>query len=256
MAKADDLDSRTLAGMRNILTDSQKTILSDMSGVTAWRAGYLKKLKSLVDTEVKRINKLLDELATGNQSAAWELGQEMVKNSFKKIKIDIPFKMIPEKLLLALKADTHQLIQDITDEMRDRIRVALNQAAIGGVSPAESAGVIKGVLGIGEEAGVAGRAEKIVRTELGRTFSVAEQATMDQAGEALPGLKKEWQTAADERVRADHIAANGQVVPYDEPFLVGGEKLMFPRDPAGSPENVINCRCTMVPVLPETGKEE
>jgi hypothetical protein len=29
----------------------------------------------------------------------------------------------------------------------------------------------------------------------------------------------------------------------DQPFIVGGEALQFPGDPAGSPEMVINCRC-------------
>jgi len=28
---------------------------------------------------------------------------------------------------------------------------------------------------------------------------------------------------------------------------VGGEELMYPRDPNGSPENTINCHCLLVP---------
>ena len=32
-------------------------------------------------------------------------------------------------------------------------------------------------------------------------------------------------------------------IPVDDPFIVGGEELMFPGDPNGSPGNVINCRC-------------
>jgi uncharacterized protein with gpF-like domain len=47
----------------------------------------------------------------------------------------------------------------------------------------------------------------------------------------------------------DHLAADGQVQDIDEPFDVGGEQLMYPGDPAGSPGNTINCRCTVLPVM-------
>lgn len=49
----------------------------------------------------------------------------------------------------------------------------------------------------------------------------------------------------DGRVRPAHLVADGQEVPEGEPFIVDGELLMFPGDPKGSPENVINCRCGM-----------
>jgi hypothetical protein len=43
---------------------------------------------------------------------------------------------------------------------------------------------------------------------------------------------------------------NGAVIRnVDEPFDVGGEKLMYPRDPAGSPGNTINCSCYTVPYM-------
>jgi hypothetical protein len=54
----------------------------------------------------------------------------------------------------------------------------------------------------------------------------------------------------DNRTREDHAAADGQRVPVGEPFIVGGESLEFPGDPAGSPEQVINCRCSTVLVRP------
>lgn len=47
------------------------------------------------------------------------------------------------------------------------------------------------------------------------------------------------------RTRHEHGMADGQVVPANDPFIVGGEELMFPADTAGSPWNVYNCRCAM-----------
>jgi hypothetical protein len=57
---------------------------------------------------------------------------------------------------------------------------------------------------------------------------------------------KQWSSILDKRTRIAHVDANGQIVDFREKFLVGGEELIYPRDPAGSAENVINCRCTFM----------
>ena len=50
-------------------------------------------------------------------------------------------------------------------------------------------------------------------------------------------------------MRETHAAAEKQTVGIDEPFIVGGAELMFPGDPAGPPEEVINCHCVQIAVL-------
>ena len=64
------------------------------------------------------------------------------------------------------------------------------------------------------------------------------------ADAALP-MRKVWRATFDHRVRYTHKTADGQAVDLTESFLVGGEHLMYPGDPAGSPHNVKNCRCGM-----------
>jgi len=44
----------------------------------------------------------------------------------------------------------------------------------------------------------------------------------------------------------DHVKADGQTVPWGQPFDVGGFAMMYPHDPEGPPQEVINCRCTML----------
>jgi hypothetical protein len=56
---------------------------------------------------------------------------------------------------------------------------------------------------------------------------------------------KTWETAADEKVRPEHADADGQTVPVDQPFSVGGEELEYPGDPNGSDAMTANCRCTV-----------
>ena len=58
---------------------------------------------------------------------------------------------------------------------------------------------------------------------------------------------KIWRTQGDERVRESHEAAEGQTVPIDEPFIIGGYEMMFPGDfTRGAPASqYYRCRCWM-----------
>ena len=101
----------------------------------------------------------------------------------------------------------------------------------------------------------AARAETITRTECGRVLEMASQARMTAAAEVVPGLQKQWRHGTVTRMpRAMHLAADGQIRDVDKPFNVGGEELMYPRDPAGSAGNTINCGCYSVPYHPDWGK--
>ena len=54
-----------------------------------------------------------------------------------------------------------------------------------------------------------------------------------------------WQTMEDDRVRPTHVEADGQTVPIEEPFHVGGYLLMYPGDRSlgAGEEEIILCRC-------------
>lgn len=87
------------------------------------------------------------------------------------------------------------------------------------------------------------RALVIARTEVGSAINWMQNYVASSLD--VP-MEKEWLSLSDERVRDDHRDASGQVQPMDEPFLVGDDELMYPGDPTGSPEEVINCRCTVL----------
>ena len=86
------------------------------------------------------------------------------------------------------------------------------------------------------------RSMMIARTETIRASNIGAMAGADMTGLKL---KKEWISTFDDRSRADHEAADGQVVAKDDPFNVGGEPLQYPADASGSARNTINCRCTL-----------
>lgn len=87
----------------------------------------------------------------------------------------------------------------------------------------------------------------IARTETAGAYNFASQDAWEQSGVVEA---KEWLTAHDELVRDSHAEAEAQgPIPIGERFEVGEDMLMFPGDPDGSPGEVINCRCTIVPVV-------
>jgi len=97
------------------------------------------------------------------------------------------------------------------------------------------------------------QARRIVRTE---ATNAANYATEQAALNLFPGqdMTKTWRSGYDARVRPAHQAANGQMVPFNSKFSVGGESLQRPGDPSASAGNRINCRCSMI-VLPKAGAQ-
>lgn len=92
---------------------------------------------------------------------------------------------------------------------------------------------------------------RIARTETTRVENSARYDVGKEGERRGFTMLKEWVATPDDRTRPEHIEADGQRVPLDEPFNVGGELMMFPGDISlgASGWNTINCRCSMVNVI-------
>lgn len=77
----------------------------------------------------------------------------------------------------------------------------------------------------------------------GRQISIANAESMGIK------VKKEWMATLDKHTRTEHAELDGQKVPVDEPFVIGGYSIMYPGDPNADPAMTYNCRCTMVSSL-------
>lgn len=139
-------------------------------------------------------------------------------------------------------------------EKATRIGAATRKKILAAILAGEEAG--EGVAAIATRVreasgGVVGRfrAKVIARTEV----HAASQASQSQALDALnlPEVKREWVSAQDERTRASHISADGQIRAQDKPFNVGGAALAHPGDPNGPPAETIQCRCISAAVITE-----
>lgn len=108
---------------------------------------------------------------------------------------------------------------------------------------------------------------KSIMTARTETTRVVNSAKMDVGaeGERLGfTIYKRWVSTHDDRVRGlkpyekargiDHDKMDGREVPLNEPFtLPDGSKVMFPGDISmgAPPEQVIQCRCTMIEFIKE-----
>ena len=91
----------------------------------------------------------------------------------------------------------------------------------------------------------------IARTETSRAVNSAAVTSMEKARERGIPVKMKWVPVLDGWTRDAHAAAGKlpPIIPGEELFHVGGDALRVPGDPSGTPENTINCRCSMTPVL-------
>lgn len=86
-----------------------------------------------------------------------------------------------------------------------------------------------------------GRAAMLARSDLNSLSNGASLASAQAVGVD----SKTWLATGDDKTRETHAEADGQTVPLDQPFTVGGEQGMYPGDPDLSDEEAANCRCTL-----------
>lgn len=95
----------------------------------------------------------------------------------------------------------------------------------------------------------------IVNTQVQSTAEDTKNQTTNYMTSVISGnvaiiiSHKLWVTVGDDRVRPAHAVADGQIVPTTLKYKVGGELLSYPGDPTGSPENIINCRCSSLTII-------
>jgi hypothetical protein len=140
----------------------------------------------------------------------------------------------------------NQLAGQVNETTYESIKSVMVDGAANGASIPDIAKSIKGVF---DEA-TTNRATTIARTEVISAYN-GSTVTM---GMAMPDdvcAGQEWIATDDDRTRAAHLDADGQQISTSDSFDVDGEPLAYPGDPSGSPENVINCRCTVGLLTPD-----
>ncbi len=150
--------------------------------------------------------------------------------------------------LNAMRAFMTHRIRDISVQVANKINTELGLVVIGAQNQGDAIGRVQDILGDASSK----RATTIVRTELGRVFSAASFARMQQAVAAGANIRKKWIKSGKVHSRPGHDAIHGQILPVDEPFNVLGKdgtvhQLMYPHDPKAPASETINCGCVVTP---------
>lgn len=154
------------------------------------------------------------------------------------------------KLFARLMTVKRLRIQDIERVTRRRVQAELVRGLRAGETVQQLTDRIGQILG-----GSRQRSLKIARAEAGQAVSVGRFA----AQQASNPRRKAWLTGANPRqthVDAGDDYAPAKSIAFDKPFIVGGEALMFPRDPRGSAHEIVNCNCVMITVAGRADDEE
>jgi HK97 family phage portal protein len=128
--------------------------------------------------------------------------------------------------------------KDINKTTRDRLNEELSVVMNEGFNLEKAEAAIEKVMGDR----IKSDTRTIAISETTSAYNAGSNIVRDQVGVR----EKEWLATFDELTRPAHEDADAQVVDQRGAFDVGGEELKFPGDPAGSPWNVINCRCVAV----------
>lgn len=214
---------------------------------TDWQSWYLPQLQQAVRSALDEASTAATGVVNEATRQAWQNGIAQVDAPMAAVGIKVQglLPTIDVSSLVAMRGFMTDRIADISVQLVNKINTQLGLVAIGAQSPTEAINVIAGLL----DKGGRSRANTIVRTELGRITSVAKQARMEAAINAGAKMKKQWRRSGKVHSRIDHDIADGQTREVDEPFLVAGKKLMYPRDPRAPASETINCGCWVKTVV-------
>jgi uncharacterized protein with gpF-like domain len=243
-----------------LLDEARKKIIGDLRGINqeSFSAAQLNVLKQSIDRAMTQFGAQATSTIDTLETAGYNLGAKTVAQPLVSAGLESSMLgQVDTAKLKIVQGYTADLITGLAKDASAKINSTIQRSFLGGqkiddiikqIGQALDDG--KGFTGLFSPIGR--RATSIAMNEIGRVNSIASQARLEDAAEHHPDLQKQWHHLAIAMVpRPGHLAADGQVVDVDQPFIVEGEALMFPRDPAGSPENTIGCHCVQGPYFSE-----
>lgn len=238
------------------LVDEEKLSQTDYK---KWRTNQMltgQRWTKMVDTlakDMNRTNQIAADIISGDLKGTFALNANFaaygIENGFQ---TDFGFTLYNEDTVNRLIEENPDLLPaprvDIPEDMRwnkQKITSNITQAVLQGKSIPEIAKTMQTIVGMNKAS-----ATRNARTAMTGAQNAGRQQTYDRAKAMGIKVKKEWVATLDGRTRHSHGRADGQQVEIDGKFKVGASQLRYPGDPQGRPEEVYNCRCTMVTVEP------
>lgn len=229
-----DIEMRFEKVIRKHFHEIEDEVIQQMNSLKGWSlANGVEKAdtSSLFDLQFSK-GKLM-KMTLPLHTAALDRGGSAV---IQEIGSDAAFDRLAPNVSAKLAELTRKIVR-IDDTVEKQLRESLVEGLKAGEGVTELSKRIQSVMEASRS-----RAATIGRTETGNAFSFGRVEGMRQSGIS----KQEWLTAHDELVRDTHAKQDGWKVALDEAFPNG---LRYPCDSSGPAAEVINCRCTVIPVV-------
>jgi hypothetical protein len=261
----DRLERATLQQSIALLRDVRNSLAGQLID-TDFSRFRIAEQQQVLDDIIANYEAQARALANGSVRGSFTLGEQAVVEPLQAANVGAAFFRPSTAQVETLAQFSADLISGVAGKMRTDINRVIQLNALGGQSSIDAMRDITQLLFKSSRPpsprtrqpvkGVAYEAERILRTETNRAYSLATFGQQEALARDVPGLQKQWMATGDGRTRLSHLEAHGKIVDVDKPFIVGGEELMYPLDPKGGPAETINCRCTSVTVIPEIGPVE
>ena len=255
------MTNREVRRMKKLVEDARQDVIvmmneaKDKSFTQAYYREYLPRIEErLIDLNARLTgDQMQTAIVAQAQDGVVEVGKylEMYEMPFSPT---LPMEVVESSYFM-----TADMVSNVTLEQGGRIRHIMQR---GMLAKAPTREIMRQVAAKLKDKGpfrdIALRSEAIVRTEHARVYNSSKMSSMNRFAKSRdrkPG--KMWISAPDDdRNRSEHLAAHKTIVPYDQPFIVMGEKLMYPLDPRGSAKNTVFCRCTFATVFGKKTKTQ
>lgn len=233
ITRADRQTNKASRILRRALMDQIKPVLDACND---WEAlpGYVRmlvkpeKVKDALKTVILQGQKVGIQVANIGKKDLWEdmLESEMLQYA----------ELVAGTKITWMTAETEKLILGI-------VRDATSQGIAQGWGRDKVARYLRSELS--KQYGEISRYRSVMIAQTETTGAVNHGVLVAAKGAGVP-MRKVWRAGGADS-RPAHIAADGQKVPTDAMFNVGGEMLFHPGDSmhGASAGNVINCRCGM-----------
>lgn len=218
--------------------------------------GFEKKIKNYFSTQKTRLISYVKDSTVENikskvNSFEWERQNEILKDRVR------PFILggIQDGVDIAKSKVKSKSVKSINDSINSYLTFRLNKITEINKTIQRQIGnqLDEGVKNGDSITALADRIALVYETASVRSITIARTETVGavNGGSVLyyneAGItQKEWVTAGDEHVRESHRSINGEVVNMSKRF---GNGLEYPGDQSGDASEVINCRCTLSPVV-------
>ncbi|MCU7841913.1 MAG: hypothetical protein KZQ94_21390, partial [Candidatus Thiodiazotropha sp. (ex Troendleina suluensis)] len=181
----------TYGELITLLRQAEADIIQTLSNSpTQWETLYLTQLQQQIKSTLKEIEVRMASSIAEGANASWQAGVNLIDKPLGAGGVQISGLMpqISTDQLTAMRFFMVDRIKDVPIQIANKISGQLGLTMMGAQSVGET---VTNVQNLFKNQGRS-RALTIVRTELGRAYSVASHLRMQQAVEHVPGMRKQW----------------------------------------------------------------